>query len=835
MSDRHLRGLTEAEALEALRRCGPNELPARRVRSLRTIVLETAREPMFGLLAAAAALYLLLGDLGEGLFLLAGASAAVGLVIFQEARSERALIALRALAQPQARVLRDGAARLVPSRELVPEDIILIGEGDRIAADALLATNEVLSIDESSLTGESAPVSKRAATDDEAGDCHLFAGTLVVRGQGAARVIRTGSNSALGKIGRSLADIDQGPTPLQKAAGRLVGFLGLFALAFCALVSIVYGLLRDDWIDGVLAGVTIAIALIPEEFPMVLAVFLALGAWRLATHNVLVRRSAIIETLGGATMLCVDKTGTLTENRMRLTRVWADARAHDVSPAAHLPAPAQRLIGYAALASNVRPVDPMDRAIRDALSEGAPAFDIAEAEPLRSWPLRPELMAVVLLWRRRDGALLAAAKGAPEAIFRLCRLDEAAVKPLHEAVERFAADGLRVLGVAHARAEEHFPDRPEETRFEFDGLVGFIDPLRADASAALDEARAAGIEVMMITGDHPATAQAIAQAAGIDVAAGVLTGADIARLPLPTLKQLLRKARVFARVSPEQKLLIVEALKANGEIVAMTGDGVNDAPALEAAHIAIAMGRKGTDVAREAADLILIDDGFAAIVGGIRLGRRIFTNLRKALSYISAVHVPIAGLALAPILLGQPQLLFPMHVVLLELAIDPTCALAFETERSSPTAMKRPPRRADEPLFGVTHLVAALGQGLIVLAGSLALYTWALSSLSEPEARAVAFISLVSANLALALTNAIGADGRLFDARRLAYWAIAGAVLAALAAALFVPPFAAIFRMTPPPADTFAAAFGVGTLCGAAFWLATRSVAGFRQLIARFA
>lgn len=802
------RGLTHAEVEAARALFGPNELPRPARRDITRIVRETLREPMFLLLLGAAGLYLVLGDIGEGLFLLLGALASIGLVIFQEARSERALAALRDLAQPQARVLRDGAERLVPSRELVPDDIMLLGEGDRIAADALLVGGDVLSVDESTLTGESAPVSKPRAQGSDAFSTEttptpepgpfLFAGTLVVRGQGVARVARTGAATALGKIGHSLSEIDQGPTPLQKTANRLVGLLGAFALAFCGVVIVAFGVLRGDWVAGVLAGVTVAIALIPEEFPMVLAVFLALGAWRLALRQVLVRRSAIVETLGGATMLCVDKTGTLTENLMRVARVWSKDGAQDVGDLAALTPEACRLISAAVLASSVRAVDPMDRAIRaiDVVPEAGEAP--ISVEPERTWPLRAEMMAVVQVWRIAGEARLAAAKGAPEAIFRLCRLDAAHVERLQAVVEAFAEDGLRVLGVAQRRTDGAFPDPPEDVPFEFVGLVGFLDPLRGDVIGALKEARAAGIGVLMITGDHPATARAIAQAAGIDIAAGVMTGPELAALSFQGVRDHLRRGRVFARIAPEQKLLIVQALRANGEVVAMTGDGVNDAPALEAAHIGIAMGQRGTDVAREAADLVLLDDSFASIVGGVRLGRRIFANLRKALTYVTAIHVPIAGLALVPIVLGLPQLLFPMHVVLLELAIDPICALAFEGERSADAAMNRPPRRADEPLFGPPQLTIAILQGASVLVGVLGLYVWALGQMSEPQARASAFVALVLANLTLALVDAVGPEGHVLDPHRKIYWAIAGALGAVLTLALAVPQLAAIFRMTPP-------------------------------------
>lgn len=823
VSEENLQGLSEADAQRALAQWGANELPSSGRRGLVKVAAETLREPMFMLLLAAASLYLFIGGVGEGVFLLLGACAAIALVVVQELRSERALSALRDLAQPHARVMRDGVQRKIASREIAPGDIVLVGEGDRICADAVLIAGDVLSVDESSLTGESAPVAKRLALHDEnladaSSPTHeasplLFSGTLVVRGQGVARVTHTGLRSALGRIGRSLAEIDQQPTPLQQAAGRLVGLLGLFALAFCVLVVLAFGIFRDDWIAGALAGITTAIALVPEEFPMVLAVFLALGAWRLATHKVLVRRSAVIETLGGATVLCVDKTGTLTQNRMRLARVWTEAGVAEMETP--LGEETRALLDCAALASSVRPIDPMDRGVHEA--RAALGLTPPSGTLERTWPLRAETMAVTQLWREGD-VRIAAAKGAPEAVFRLCGLDDVATARLQAIIEAFAKDGLRVLGVAKWRGGGAFPENPEDASFGFVGLIGFLDPLREDVSRALEEARDAGIQVIMITGDHPATALAIARAAGIDTASGVTTGATLETLPFPTLRQHLRRGRVFARIAPDQKLLIVEALRANGDVVAMTGDGVNDAPALEAAHIGIAMGRKGTDVAREAADLVLLDDGFASIVGGVRMGRRIFANLRKALIYVTAIHVPIAGLALLPILLGLPQLLFPMHVVLLELAIDPICALAFEGERSSATAMKRPPRKPDEALFGPRQLLNAALQGGGILVGVMALYVHAVAQLDEGQARGAAFIALVIANLTLALVDAVGEEGRMLDPERRVYWIIAGVLMVVLAAVIASPWLAGVFHLAPPPVPYINLAVAVGLLSGAWHW-----------------
>ena len=823
-------GLTQAEADRRLVAVGANELPPAARRGIVRIAFETMREPMFLLLLGAATLYLLLGDFAEGLFLMAGALATIGLVVLQEARSERALSALRDLSQPRARVIRDNVERSVAARVLVPGDILLVGEGDRLPADGALAAGDVLSVDESALTGESAPVSKRPLRADEtllpetapgadAGP-YLFSGTLVVRGQGIAQIIQTGPRTALGRVGVSLTSIEQELTPLQKTAGRLVTWLGVLAMGFSAVVAIAYGLLRGNWLGGVLAGITVAIALIPEEFPMVLAVFLALGAWRLATQKVLVRRSAVIEALGGATFLCVDKTGTLTENQMQVARLWTAAGDVTLNGSAIQDPSASELLRIAGLASANRPVDPMDKAVRSLLKTSIFPASAAPAEPERAWPLRPDLMAVIQVWRQAGEDRLAGAKGAPEAIFRLCKLPAADVARLTGVVNSFAEQGLRVLGVASSRVIGPFPDDPQDAVFEFSGLVGFLDPVRKDVPAALKEARAAGISVVMITGDHPATAMAIAKSAGIDTTAGVMLGAELAGLSPKALADRLHDVRVFARIVPEQKLLIVQGLKAAGEVVAMTGDGVNDAPALETAHIGIAMGKRGADVAREAADLVLMDDSFASIVGGVRMGRRIFANLRKALIYVTAIHVPIAGLALIPIVLGLPQLLFPMHVVFLELIIDPVSAMVFEAEPGEANAMQRPPRRRDEALFGPAQLGLALLQGAGVLIGVFGLYAWSLGRYPAPEARGAAFLALVAGNLVLALADASSTGGRLFAPHRKIYGIIAAASGAVLTLVLTVPVLAALFKVVPPHFPLLVLALGVAAIGGGWFGLA---------------
>lgn len=818
-------GLDDAEAKRRLLEFGPNALNPVRGRSVWRIISGTLREPMFLLLVAASGLYLLLGDLAEGLFLTVAALATVGLVVFQEARSERALKALRDLSEPTARVIRGGAERVLPIAALVPGDILLVGEGQRLPADGELVGGEVLSVDESALTGESAPISKTTATTGAASavgasDSRLFAGTLVVAGQGVACVTATGSKTSLGKIGASLAGIQTGPTPLQKAAGRLVSWFGALAILFCVAVVGAYGWLRGDWVEAALAGITVAISLIPEEFPMVLAVFMALGAWRLAGHKVLVRRGAVIETLGGATILCVDKTGTLTENRMTVARLSIGGQAWDPREG-ELGRPAAALVEVAALASAVLPTDPMDRAVRSL----CPA--VGDRDTLsRRWPLEAGRMAVVQQWTLADGTSVAAAKGAPEAVFGLCRLSPSDIAAVRKDLDVMAAEGLRVLAAASIEGPEAGFDEPEEATFVFQGLVGFLDPVRADVPGALQEARRAGIAVAMITGDYPATAMAIARQAGIDVEGGVLTGAEIADLDADTLRERVRTVRVFARVQPEQKLALVEALKADGEVVAMTGDGVNDAPALEAAHIGIAMGKRGTDVAREAADIVLLDDSFASIVGGVRLGRRIFANLRKALTFVVAVHVPLAGMALLPILLGAPPLLFPVHVVFLELVIDPVCSLVFEAEPSETNAMKKPPRDPRTSLFGARQIGFGALQGLVILAAVLVFYLWALEQVGEPEARAAAFLALALANMMLALVDSASNGVSLFDPHRKVFWLISTAAIVVLAMAIFLPPVAGLFRFDTPPATLLGLGVAVAFLAGGwsapARWLASR-------------
>ncbi len=754
-------GLTSGVAATRLVTDGPNELPAAGRRSFFGIALGVIREPMLALLLIGGIAYLILGDLAEAIILLAFATFSIVVTVVQEARTEKVLDALRDLSAPRALVIRDGARVAIAGREVVVGDHLVLEPGDRIAADAVLLEANDVQTDESLLTGESVPVGKIADSAGTLGAPHrpggdgqpyVYSGSLVARGSGIARVLATGARSEIGRIGQSLATLETEAPRLRRETMRIVKWCAIGGGAVALLVVVLYGTLRGGWIEAVLAGIAIGMAMLPEEFPVVLTVFLAMGAWRIGKVGVLTRRAAAIETLGSATVLCTDKTGTLTENRMSVAELWLPSgvtiklgdRPNDDA--------FRTLVATAVRASAVDPVDPMEIAIDEAgKTAGKPRMQTGDL--VHAFPLRPELLAMSNAWDD-GGELTLAAKGAPEAIAELCHLPHDARAAMMTAVDAMAERGIRVLAVATSTAADRdWAPSQADYRYTLAGLVGLADPLRASAAAAVAECRGAGIRVVMITGDHAATARAIAEQAGI-ADGDVLTGTNLAALDDAQLADRLKTVTVFARIMPEQKLRIVEAFKASREIVAMTGDGVNDAPSLKAAHIGVAMGKRGTDVAREASAIVLIDDDFGAIVHSVRLGRRIYDNIRKAMAFIFAVHVPIAGLALLPLLFGLPILFGPIHIALLEMVIDPVCALVFEAERDEDDVMRRAPRDPAEPLFSFAMVVWSLFQGFVAFA-ILAMVFFVASANAMPaaELRALMFFALVAQILALILVN----------------------------------------------------------------------------------
>jgi Ca2+-transporting ATPase len=805
-------GLQESEALERLRLEGPNELARDKPQSLLHSILAVLREPMLLLLLAAGVIYLVLGDRTEALTLLFFVVVVITITLVQERKTERALTALRDLSSPRALVVRGGERRRIAGREVVRGDVLVLAEGDRVPADATLRDFSHLELDESLLTGESVPVQKGADSPQ------VFAGTLVVRGHGQAEVHATGARSEMGRIGTALASIESGRTPLQEEVGRIVRTIAFVGLGLCGALVLLYGLSRGNWLQGLLAGIALAMAVLPEEFPVVLTVFMAIGAWRISKSRVLARRLPAVEALGAATVLCTDKTGTLTENRMQVARLWSGGVLHVVD-GGELPEAVHEVVEFGILASQRDPFDPMERAFH-ALGQralGGTEHLHAEWELVREYPLSPALLAVAHVWRSPDGAqLVVAAKGAPEAIADLCHLHAAAQEVVRAHVAEMGADGLRVLAVARAWfAAGELPSIQHDFDFELLGLVALADPVRAGVPAAVAECAAAGVRVLMITGDAPETARAIARTIGIGDGHALLTGRELDALSEAELRARLPELRIFARVVPEQKLRLVQALRALGEVVAMTGDGVNDAPALKAAHIGVAMGGRGTDVAREAAALVVTDDDFGSIVAALRLGRRIYDNLRRAMAYVVAVHVPIVGLALLPVLLGWPLVLFPVHIVFLELVIDPACSVAFEAEPEEPGLMRRPPRKVGARLFSARLLVTSLLQGASLLAVALFVFHvgWKHTD-SESSGRALAFAALIAGNVALILVNRSWERGMFatLATRNFASWAVILGASAMLALVLTVPFLRELFHFGPVAGGDLALALLSGFL-----------------------
>ncbi len=789
---------------------GPNELPADHKRGLRQILGEVLREPMLALLLAGGLIYMALGDLQEALLLIVFAGFSIVITTLQEARSERALAALRDLGSPRALVIRDGERIRIAGRDVVRGDLVVLNEGDRVPADGQLLRCDGLTVDESLLTGESVPVAKTAASGSgevprPGGDGlpFVWSGTLVVRGSGIAQVSATGPRSEMGRIGLALHALEPEVPRLRRQTQRLVLWFGALGAAASVLAILLYGFLRGSWLDAALAGIALGMSMLPEEFPVVLTVFMAMGAMRLSRVNVLTRRAAAIETLGSATTLCTDKTGTLTENRMQVAELrLPDGRTLSVPGELLLEDDFLLLARFGILASAEQPVDPMEVAFHE-LAEANGGNGLMDHKGngwslQRHYPLDPSLLAMSHAWRGNgEDGLVIASKGAPEAIAELCGMAGADKAHMRAQADAMAEQGLRVLGVAEARWNG--ADLPADQRgfeFRFLGLAGLADPLRASVPDAVRQCREAGIRVVMITGDYPRTARAIAEQAGIE-AEGVLSGEELAAMSDAELAERIGTVSVFARIMPEQKLRLVEALKARGEIVAMTGDGVNDAPSLKSAHIGIAMGKRGTDVAREAASIVLLDDDFGSIVTGIRVGRRINDNLRKALAFIVAVHVPIAGLALLPLFVGMPLMLAPIHIAFLEMIIDPVCSLAFEAEREERRLMQRPPRAPDAPLFPRWMVAWSALQGIVAIAviGGVTLYAWH-TGLGEERVRTIAFLSLVLGILGLILVNrsysASVIRALIRPNRPLAI--VAGLVFAILALAQFVPPVTDLFR-----------------------------------------
>jgi Ca2+-transporting ATPase len=737
-------GLAKSEAERRLVSEGPNVLPSAKPKNFIQQFTGVLREPMLILLVSAGLINFLVSEILDASILMLTVFIVVGISLYQERRTERALIALRDLSSPRALVVRDGVETRIAGREVVRGDLVILSEGDRVPADGRIISSSNLEADESMLTGESLSVLKKP-------DDPIYSGTLIVKGYGRVDIEKTGAITELGKIGTALRSIEIERTRLQKEVDRIVRFASIGSIAAALTVVIIYGATRGDWVEGTLAGIAASMALIPEEFPVILTLFLAIGSWRMSKRQVITRRTPVIETLGSATVICVDKTGTLTMNQMAVEEINVKGELHNVSDP-DIPEKYREILQNARLASPINPFDPMDKAFH-AITLAQEDWDL-----VREYPISDDLMAISNVWQRpaKDGFVISA-KGAPEAIADLCRLSAQEIQTIIKDVDDAANRGFRVLGVAKAKLDpkSELPGSPHDFNFEFLGLVHLHDPVRPGVPEAVAECARAGIRTVMITGDYPGTALSIAKEVGLNYQAGVITGVELTEMSDAELAERIKSVSVFARMVPEQKLRLIRALKFNGEVVGMTGDGVNDAPALRAADIGIAMGGRGTDVAREAAALVITDDDFTSIAGGIRQGRGIFANLQKAMSYAIAVHVPIFGMALIPVFVTKwPLVLLPAQIAFLELIIDPACSVVFESEETDPQIMDRKPRNPNEKIFDKHILGIAVAQGAGVLTAVLMVYFWAiLSNKSGDLTRTLSFATLMLGNIALILVN----------------------------------------------------------------------------------
>lgn len=786
-------GLTNHEAATRLQEHGYNELPTAKPRTFFHFLIEIIKEPMISLLLAAGVLYIFLGDAAEAILLLLSIVGVVSISLYQERKSEKSLQALVRLSSPRAMVLRSGEEIRIAGREVVVGDVVCLVEGDRVPADVELFEAENIKVDESLLTGESVPVDKNTTDAKQA-----YSGSMVVSGHGKAIVRAIGIDTELGKIGKSLKSIEIEKTLLQKEITTLVRYLASVGLAMCVLLAVIYTLTRGNLVHGILAGLTLAIGILPEEFPIVLLLFITMGAWRLAKKNVLARRAASIETLGAATVLCVDKTGTLTENKMTIEKIELGDE--------------EEVIKYGLLASQRKPFDPMEVAF---VSEGKKYLDLDKLydthELVREYPVSSDLLSVAHAYKVADKYDIAL-KGSAEAVIELCHLKTGEEKKILAEVSALAKDGYRVLAVARGEhAQTTLPTDRHDISFHFLGLVALADPIREGVAESVNLARRAGVRVIMITGDYHDTALSIAKQIGLTTT-GVLTGARFEAMNAAERQKALTDISVFSRVAPKQKLLIVEALKSMGEVVAMTGDGVNDAPALKAAHIGIAMGQRGTDVAREASSLVLLDDNFNSIVGGVKLGRRIYDNLQKAVGYLIAVHIPIVALSIVPVILKLPMVLFPAHIVFLEFIIDPTCTIVFESDKADKDIMTRKPRGIADRIISFRNLRGPITRGLLSAVVLVISYMILLPQVGEDTARTFVFILLVSINIMFILVSLSKKEffyHKLAQNNNIALMLVVLFTSTVLYLAVSVPVVMGLFRFHALSADLYAWILGI--------------------------
>jgi P-type Ca2+ transporter type 2C len=812
-------GLTEGKVISNQKKYGPNELYEQERKGIFHYVKRLVQEPMLLMLLIAAVLYFFIGSTWDGMLMIIGVLVMIGIDMYQERKTDKAVEALKELTTPQVNVIRDGKTVTIPSTELTTNDLMVVQEGDRISGDGIIRDVSNFSVDESLLTGEPGAIFKSPAQNGSKDrKFKVFTGTLVLSGQAVVQITAIGNKTQYGLIGTTLAKISDETTPLQKQTGKIVKIFGIVgALACLSLMAIVY-FRSQDLVDSLLKGLTLAISVIPEEIPVVLTIFAALGAYRLTKKSTLVRKINAVETLGHITTLCTDKTGTLTENRMGLEELFVGDKLIHVDAAKNQKRDLSGALSYSLLASQPNPFDPMDISIH-ALGRKVglmPEIVYAKKNIIHEYGFDQKLKFMGYLWRSgKDKTLVI--KGSAEHVVERCNLDNKEKHELLKQIDDLAGRGLRVLAVAKLEnVKSEYKTLKKVKDLDFVALLGFRDPPRTDAKRAIKLAQKAGITVRMITGDHPQTAMHIAKAVGICCTGGVITGKEIERFSEADLANKILDLHVFARINPDQKLKIISALKRRGEVVAMMGDGVNDAPSLKNADIGVAMGKRGTNVAREAADIILLDDRLITVMSAVEDGRRIFSNIQKAIAYIFIVHAYIILTALIIPLVGLPILLTPIHIVLLELVIDPTCALVFETIPAESDVMRLKPRDPRAPLIALPRLLRIFTHGFIIfiITGG-AYYTALQSDLGVEVARTIGFSVIIWTNLFLVIstgTRQVKFSQILAFIQNRTFIAVYGIVILSLSLVIYMPGVNTRFGFTALPLWIFALTIGLGLL-----------------------
>lgn len=824
-------GVTDLQAQELLKKNGYNELASQKPTSVFWLLFAVLKEPMLLMILACGTIYLLLGEMSDALMLLTFISVVVAITFYQERRTEISLLTLKNLSSPRAVVIRNSIQKRIAGSYVVVGDIIILHEGDRVPADCLIISANNLMVDQSLLTGESMPVQKFAtgqnlsnqlinsADDSEIkllqssikseglnaeNQSLVFAGTLVTGGNAIVKAIFTGLDTEIGKISNSLSEITPDSSLLQKETARIVGKFAIAGAILCLIVLLIYGLVKNSWVNGLLSGLTLGMAMLPEEFSMVLVVFMALGAWKISKRNVLTRKAAAIEALGAIDILCVDKTGTLTLNQMKLEALMVDDY-YDIKQNYNkeLPEDYHLLLEYGILASQSDPFDPIEKQIKE---QGEYLLFNTEHihhdwQLVREYPLKKELMALSHVWRSPDHRdYVVAAKGAPEAIADLCHFNREQTDELMAKINKMSSLGLRIIGVAKASFSGHnLPKEQHDFHFEFLGLLGFSDQIRDNIADAIKECYNAGIRVIMATGDYAGTACNIAEKIGLNNPGQYVTGSQLNNLSATELAEKLNSVNIYTRISHEQKLLLVQSFKNQKKTVAIVGDGVNDAPALKAADIGIAMGKNGTDVAREASDLVLLDDNFASITKAIRQGRRIFDNLKKSFIFIFAVHIPIAIMSLLPVIFNLPIILMPAHIAFLELIIDPACSLVFESGPEESGIMTRPPRKLSDALFGKKDFIFSIFQAIIMLVMIVTAFLFVDGfSNDENYIRTTSFATIVFSSIALIITNLCNHNSitTLLKNRSITLLSLITGVIISLIAIIYLPFLSKLFHFT---------------------------------------